>query len=55
MSNKIKLFEGNYAQKILSYYLWGQENPPEATASVGWATCCPRIIKTHLNKLHFYK
>ncbi|MBQ9259548.1 MAG: hypothetical protein IJ187_06835 [Neisseriaceae bacterium] len=33
MSNnpKIKLFEGNYAQKVLSYYLWGQENPPEAT------------------------
>lgn len=34
--------QGNYAEKVLSYYLWGQ-------ASVGWVTCCLCIIKTYLN------
>lgn len=29
MSNTIKLTDGNYAQEILSYYLWGQATPPK--------------------------
>ena len=55
--------QGNYAEKVLSYYLWGQEEAPKSDnivdeqyidrpsnismdrilASVGWATCCPRV------------
>ena len=30
MSNTIKLTDSNYAQEILSYYLWGQATPPES-------------------------
>lgn len=31
MSNTIKLADGDYAQQILSYYLWGQETAPSAS------------------------
>lgn len=31
MSNTIKLADGNYAQQILSYYLWGQSTAPSAS------------------------
>ncbi|MBR6027227.1 MAG: hypothetical protein IK065_06510, partial [Neisseriaceae bacterium] len=33
-NNTIKLADGNYAQEILSYYLWGQATPPESNKIV---------------------
>ena len=44
------------ANKMWSLYLFNQDTPKngvELLASVGWATCCPRIIKTHLKNCIF--
>ena len=34
-TNTAKLsLQGNYAEKVLSYYLWGQENAPKSNEIV---------------------